>query len=621
MHPSFYMLALPLIGGIINAVLGWKLPRRLSESIACASIFLSFVFSILAFRVSPEADVFLYNWLSFSWFSAPFALRLDALSLVMSVMVTGVSFLIHLYSVWYMRDDPSYARYFSLLNLFVFSMLLLVTASNLPLMFVGWEGVGFCSYALIGFWYEDPANADAGRKAFIVTRLGDVAFGVALVWLFYFAGSTEITAINELAAASMPARTAFIISILLLIGAAGKSAQLPLTVWLPDAMAGPTPVSALIHAATMVTAGAYLLMRMFPIIRLSEPAMMVIAGLGAVTAFYAATAALYQRDIKRVLAYSTISQIGYMVVAVGAGSLSASLFHLVVHAFFKSLLFMAAGCVIQAMHEEHDIFKMGGLARKMPLVFVCFLAGALALAAAPGTGGFFSKDAILTAAFMRGGWFYYSVYALLELTALLTVLYIFRVVFVVFAGPEKKAPARIPWAMPVILAPLAILSVVGGVLDMPAFLGGSERLTSLLRAQGLAGEAAAKAPGLSLQVITALVFAAGLAAAYYFYVARPEKREAMATSHARLIDFMGKAWRLDELYYRIFVRPYRKMADILWVQVDEASIDASLEKTGEGFAALGTWLRGGVTGKAAAYISSVAAGAAIILIYFLWGMK
>ncbi len=210
---------------------------------------------------------------------------------------------------------------------------------------------------------------------------------------------------------------------------------------------------------------------------------------------------------------------------------------------------------------------------------------------------------------------------LLELTALLTVLYIFRVVFVVFAGPEKKAPARIPWAMPVILVPLAILSIVGGRVDMPALFGGSERLTSLLRAQGLAGEAVASAPGLSLQVIAALVFAAGLAAAYYFYVARPEKREAMATGHARLIDFMGKAWRLDELYYRIFVRPYRKMADILWVQIDEASIDASLEKTGEGFARLGTWLRGGVTGKAAAYISSLAAGAAIILVYFLWGMK
>jgi NADH-quinone oxidoreductase subunit L len=615
------MLLLPLVGGVINAVLGWKLPRRLSESIACASIGASFVFSILAFRASPQADVFIYNWLSFSWFSAPFALRLDALSLVMSVMVTGVSFLIHLYSVWYMRDDPAYGRYFSLLNLFVFSMLLLVTASNLPLMFVGWEGVGFCSYALIGFWYKDPANADAGRKAFIVTRLGDVAFGVALVWLFYFAGSTDITAINELAAASMPANTAFIISILLLAGAAGKSAQLPLTVWLPDAMAGPTPVSALIHAATMVTAGAYLLMRMFPVISLSGQAMMVIAGLGAVTAFYAATAALYQRDIKRVLAYSTISQIGYMVVAVGAGSISASLFHLIVHAFFKSLLFMGAGCIIQAMHEEHDIFKMGGLARKMPLTFACFLAGSLALAAAPGTGGFFSKDAILAAAFMRGGWFYFSIYVLAELTALLTVLYIFRVVFVVFTGPEKKAPIKIPWAMPVILVPLAVLSIIGGALDMPALFGGSGRLSNLLRAQGLAGNAAAPAPGFSLQVIAALVFAAGLAAAYYFYVARPEKREAMAAAHARFIDFMAKAWRLDDLYYAIFVRPYRNMADILWVQIDEASIDASLEKTGEGFAALGTWLRGGVTGKAAAYISSVAVGAAVILVYFLWGMK
>ncbi|MGC2424466.1 MAG: proton-conducting transporter membrane subunit, partial [Nitrospirota bacterium] len=300
---------------------------------------------------------------------------------------------------------------------------------------------------------------------------------------------------------------------------------------------------------------------------------------------------------------------------------SASLFHLIVHAFFKSLLFMAAGCIIQAMHEEHDIFKMGGLGRRMPLVAACFIAGALALAAAPGTGGFFSKDAILSATFTRGGWFYYSVYALLELTALLTVLYIFRVVFVVFMGPDKKAPAKIPWAMPVILVPLAILSIVGGGLDMPALFGGSEMLSSLLRAQGLAGNAIAPAPGFSLQGIAALVFAVGLATAYYFYVARPEKRESMTIGHARFIDFMGKGWRLDNLYYTVFVRPYRKMADILWQQVDEASIDGSIEKVGEGFAALGTRLRGGVTGKAAAYISSVALGAAIILVYFLWGMK
>ncbi len=613
------MLLLPLLGGAVNAVLGWRLPRRLSEVIACASVGLSFIFSVLALE-SGQANVFLYNWLSFSWFSAPFALRLDALSLSMSVMVSGVSFLIHLYSVWYMRDDASYARYFSFLNLFVFSMLLLVTASNLPLMFVGWEGVGFCSYALIGHWYADPKNADAGRKAFVVTRLGDVAFGVALVWLFYFAGTTDISAINNISAASMPGKTAFVISILLLIGAAGKSAQLPLTVWLPDAMAGPTPVSALIHAATMVTAGAYLLMRMFPVIEISGAAMMTIAGLGTVTAFYAATAALFQRDIKRVLAYSTISQIGYMVVAVGAGGVSASLFHLIIHAFFKSLLFMAAGCVIQAMHEEHDIFKMGGLGRRMPVVFGSFLAGALALSAAPGTGGFFSKDAILTAAFMRGGRFYYSVYALSELTALITTIYIFRVVFLVFFGPEKKAPSPIPAAMPAILVPLAVLSIIGGALDIPTLFGGSARLTGFLRAQGLAGNLPSEPSGATLPAITALVFVLGLAAAYYFYILRPERREALALRHARLADFFGKAWHIDGLYYLLFVRPYRKMADILWQQIDEGSIDDFLDKTAEGFAAFGTWLRGGVNGRAAAYIASIAAGAALILAYFLWGL-
>ncbi len=611
------MLALPLAGGAINAILGWKLPRRLSEIIACASVGLSFVFSVLALGNGP-ASVFLYNWLSFSWFNAPFALRLDALSLSMAVMVSGVSFLIHLYSVWYMRDDASYARYFSFLNLFVFSMLLLVTASSLPLLFVGWEGVGFCSYALIGHWYTDPKNADAGRKAFVVTRLGDAALGVALIWLFYFAGTTDISAINNIAAASMPEKTAFAISILLLTGAAGKSAQIPLTVWLPDAMAGPTPVSALIHAATMVTAGAYLLMRMFPVIEISPAAMMTIAGLGAVTAFYAATAALFQRDIKKVLAYSTISQIGYMVVAVGAGSVSASLFHLIIHAFFKSLLFMAAGCVIQAMREEHDIFKMGGLGKSMPLTFGCFLAGALALSAAPGTGGFFSKDAILTAVFMRGGWFYYSVYALSELTALITTIYIFRVVFVVFFGPEKKTPAPIPSAMPAILVPLAILSIIGGFLDMPAALGGSGRLTGFLMAQGLAGSLT-EPSGIGLPAITALVFVLGLAASYYLYVMRPERREALVSRHARIAGFFENAWRIDDFYYLLFVRPYRKMADILWQQIDEGAVDDFLDKTAEGFAAFGTWLRGGVNGRAATYISSIAAGTALILAYFLWG--
>ncbi len=462
MHPVLYILALPLAGAVINGLVGWKLNRRVVEIIACASVGAAFVYAIRAFQMSGSpADIVFADWLSFSWFSAQIGVRLDVLSASMALMVTGVSFLIHVYSAGYMKDDPGYARYFTLLNLFVFSMLLLVLADNLPLMFVGWEGVGFCSYALIGFWYSDIANANAGRKAFIVTRIGDVAFGMAIIWLSYFAGTTNTSDINAAAQATMPVATATFIGLLLLFGAAGKSAQLPLTVWLPDAMAGPTPVSALIHAATMVTAGIYLLMRLFPVISMSKTAMAVIAGVGAVTALYAATVALVQRDIKKVLAYSTISQIGYMALAVGAGSVGASLFHLITHAFFKALLFMGAGCVIQAMHEEHDIFKMGGLAARMPVVFWSFLAGAIALAAAPGTAGFFSKDDILTAVFSQGTLYYYILWAMAELTALITTLYIFRVVYLVFLDKPKGEPHAIPAIMPATIIPLAAAQSCG----------------------------------------------------------------------------------------------------------------------------------------------------------------
>src|SRR5512143_3402784 len=438
LDPILLIPLLPLVGAAVNGIAGWKLPRRVVEAVACASVGGSFISALLVFvRMHNPLILRVGDWLTFGWFSAPFTLYFDALSGSMALMVTGVSFIIHLYSVGYMRGEEGYARYFTLLNLFVFSMLVLVLSANLPLMYLGWEGVGFCSYALIGFWYKDPANATAGRKAFIVTRVGDVAFGVALIWLYYFAGTTAITGINQMAQASMPVATATFIGLLLLFGASGKSAQLPLTVWLPDAMAGPTPVSALIHAATMVTAGVYLLMRLFPVIHVSPTATAAVATVGALTAFYAATAAAAQRDIKRVLAYSTISQIGYMVLAVGASAVPAALFHLFEHAFFKALLFMAAGCVIQAMHEEHDIFKMGGLMTRMPVAFWCFLAGSLALAAAPGTGGFFSKDEILSSLMADGSIFPTALWVAAELTALITAFYIFRVVFLVFTGAPK----------------------------------------------------------------------------------------------------------------------------------------------------------------------------------------
>lgn len=618
---AFLILLLPLAGAFINGVLGWKLPRRAVERTACIAVGVSFVFALRTLIIMPSTGpgmAYAFDWLSFAWFRAPAQLYLDYLSATMAVMVTGVSFIIHLYSVGYMREDEGYARYFMLMNLFVFSMLLLVLAGNLPLMFVGWEGVGFCSYALIGFWYRDTKNADAGRKAFIVTRIGDVGFGVAIVWLFYFAGTTAIPGINSAAAASMPKETATYIGLLLLAGAMGKSAQLPLTVWLPDAMAGPTPVSALIHAATMVTAGVYLLMRMMPVIIISPEVMAVIATVGCFTAFYAATAALAQQDIKRVLAYSTISQIGYMVLGVGAGSVAAPLFHLFIHAFFKALLFMAAGCVIQAMHEEHNIFNMGGLARRMPVVFWCFVAGALALAAAPGTGGFFSKDEILSATFNQGSAWYVFLWALAEVTALLTTIYIFRVVYLVFFGEALREPAKLPAIMPLTLVPLAVLSLIGGLINMPKSLNGSARLEALLSSQGLAGVSRETVHGPGLAGVTVLVFALGLLTAYVLYGLRPKWRREFAARYSGIFTFLEQAWYLDRLYYAVIVNPFVRGAGFLWRKVDEGVIDGFLDGAGNTLAGVANGLRGTVTGKATSYIMASVVGAAALLVYFAW---
>ena len=338
-----------------------------------------------------------------------------------------------------MRDDADYVRYFCYLNLFVFAMLVITMADNLLFVYLGWEGVGFCSYALIGFWYRDEANANAGRKAFICTRIGDIAFGVALGLFFVYFGNFSITYINSHAAGLSPGLVT-LLALLLLWAAVGKSAQLPLTVWLPDAMAGPTPVSALIHAATMVTAGTYLLMRLFPVVSLSPTAMLIIAGVGAVTALYASFAALAQWDIKKMLAYSTISQVGYMFLAVGAGDIVGGLFHLVSHAFFKALLFLAAGIVIQALAEEHNIFRMGNLRRRLPAVYWLFLIGAVSLSAFPLLGGFFSKDRILLATFINPDNTYKIFWILGLVAAFLTPLYTFRVFFVAF--PERPDGRR-----------------------------------------------------------------------------------------------------------------------------------------------------------------------------------
>jgi len=617
-----FILLLPLLGGIYNALLGRILSRRVSEAVACGVIWGAFSCSVLAFlQFTDPVKVEYASWLSDFDFKAPIAFYLDQLSLALTLMITFVCGLIHLYSVGYMKDDPSCARYFALLNIFVFAMLVLVLAENLPLLYLGWEGVGFCSYALIGFWYTEEKNATSGRKAFIVTRIGDTAFGIAMVWMFQLFGTVSITELNSMGFL-MPAGVITALGLLLLIGAAGKSAQLPLSVWLPDAMAGPTPVSAQIHAATMVTAGVYLLARMFPLIGASPVTLAAIAVTGGVTAFYAATCACAQRDLKRILAYSTISQIGYMVLGVGAGALTASTFHLLTHAFFKALLFLGAGCVITALHHQQDIFRMGGLKRRLPAVYWPFLAGALCLAGFPGSGGFFSKDAILGAVFEQGGPLYTGLFALGLVTALLTSFYTFRMLFVVFHGTEDTHVTTLPSVMTVTLVPLAILGLLGGLLNLPAYLGTHGLLSGFLSPiTGFSPAAhASSSSEISLQIMAATACVIGLGLAWSRYTG-DRRAASLATESGAApfqIRFLQSGWMLDDLYRLIFIRPFVWLARFLWKWIDEAAIDGSLDGLARLTVRLGGLPARWSTGWVATSLIALAGGVAVVLGYVAW---
>ncbi|AJE02065.1 NADH-quinone oxidoreductase subunit L [Geobacter pickeringii] len=614
------ILLLPLLGGAINALVGRTLPRRLSETLACAAVWGAFVCALLAFGAyrAPET-VRLATWLADFDFTAGIDLSLDPLSLVMTLMITFVCGLIHVYAVGYMAGEGSHARFFALLNIFVFAMLVLVLAENLPLLYLGWEGVGFCSYALIGFWYTETKNADAGRKAFITTRIGDTAFGIGIVWCFQLFRTESITQINQMGGL-VPAGVVTALGLLFLAGAMGKSAQVPLMVWLPDAMAGPTPVSAQIHAATMVTAGVYLMARMYPLFGASTVVMAAVAVTGAATAFFGATCALAQRDLKRVLAYSTISQIGYMMLGVGCGAVTAATFHLLVHAFFKALLFLGAGCVIAAMHHEQDIFKMGGLRTGLPVTFGAFLAGALCLAGVPLTGGFFSKDAILAAAWAKGGLLYGGLYGAGLVTAFITAVYTFRMLYLVFGGTGER-PHRFPRIMEYMLPPLALLALFGGLLNLPEYV--AEGWLGRFFATALKDGAPHLSPGgeLALQGIAAAVSLAGLAVAHLRYGgARRQKRLEDAAAEPRGITaFLLNGWYVDSLYRTLIVRPYETLAGFLWRRVDEGVIDDSLDRlagvTGAAGQALGRWS----CGRVSVYILSFAAGLALILGWLAWG--
>jgi NADH-quinone oxidoreductase subunit L len=615
------ILLLPLMGGLFNALLGRTLPRRVGEAVACGVIWGAFACAVLAFvGFSGPMQVELGSWLAAFDFQAPIALYLDQLSLALTLMITFVCGLIHLYSVGYMQDDPAWARYFALLNIFVFAMLMLVLAENLPLLYLGWEGVGFCSYALIGFWYTEEKNATAGRKAFITTRIGDTAFGIAIVWMYHLSGSVSITHLNTMGVL-IPAAVVTTLGLLLLAGAAGKSAQLPLSVWLPDAMAGPTPVSAQIHAATMVTAGVYLLARMFPLVGGSGTVRGAIALTGGITAFYAATCACTQRDLKRILAYSTISQIGYMVLGVGAGALTGAAFHLLTHAFFKALLFLGAGCVITALHHQQDIFRMGGLRVKLPAVYWPFLAGALCLAGFPLTGGFFSKDAILGGVAAQGGPLYGGLLLFGLVTALLTSFYTFRMVFVVFHGGEETHTNTLPKIMTLTLVPLALLGLCGGLFNLPSYLGHQGVLDGFLGSiPGFAGvEQASHGRELALQIVAATLSLAGLGLAWWRYTGS-RRAEALAREEAGLpgAAFLLNGWCLDSLYGVLIVNPFKRLARIFWKQGDEAGIDGTLDGLACLTARLGGLPAAWSTGRVATSLFGLAAGVCVALAYLVW---
>ena len=641
--------ALPLAGFVLNGTLALAAPgaKRTVSLVGVGVLVLAFLAAALAVAqytaLAPAAPlVFRYwEWLPARDLQVDFALQLDQLSAVMILVVTGVGALIHLFSVGYMREDPGYARYFAYLNLFVFFMLTLVLGASFPVMFVGWEGVGLCSYLLIGFWFTEQVNADAGKKAFIVNRIGDFGFLVAMFLIFRQTGSLDysdvFTKAGAVFVAGGPVITA--VTLFLFLGATGKSAQIPLYVWLPDAMQGPTPVSALIHAATMVTAGVYLVARCGVLFALSPVASAAVAGVGALTALFAATIALKQWDIKRVLAYSTISQLGYMFLGVGTGAYAAGIFHLTTHAFFKALLFLGSGSVIHAMHRAYhathshddaqDMRNMGGLAHYLPWTTALMWIATLAIAGVPPLAGFFSKDEILAAAFAHGSvrpvW--YVFWGMGLAAALLTAFYMTRLMLYTFHGPnrtgerERTLLHEAPWVMTGPLLVLGVLTVAGGALNVPALFGGAARLERWLEpVTRLAGGEVAGvelATGTEWALVGGAVLVAGLGIGGAFRLLNlaalvPAR---LAPPERGLGRILWKKWYVDELYDAAIVRPVMWVSrEVLWKVVDARLVDGLLVNgTAVASRALG-WVGSRLqTGEVGVYVVLFVVGVLVVL--------
>jgi NADH-quinone oxidoreductase subunit L len=621
---------LPFIGFLLNGLLGRRFPKVLVTTIALlfTAAPLAMVTSIaLSFGslTTPYIERLPFPWMATSTFRADFAFLLDPLTLVMLLIVTGVGFLIHIYSVGYMAHEDGYWRYFSYLNLFLFFMTVLVLAENYLLMFVGWEGVGLASYLLIGHYFEKKSAADAGRKAFVVNRVGDVGFLLAMFLLLSQFGSLSFFQIGS-GLVGNPALQGGIltaISLCLLVGACGKSAQIPLYIWLPDAMEGPTPVSALIHAATMVTAGVYMIARTHTIFDRSPFTLAVVAIIGAATAFFAATVALVQTDIKRVLAYSTISQLGYMFLGCGVAAYSAAVFHLMTHAFFKALLFLAAGSVIHGLGGEQDMRKMGGLRKHLPVTFWTMTAGVVAIAGIWPLAGFFSKDAILYEAFQHDA-LGKSLYFVGLVTALLTSFYMFRLWYLTFMGESRATnhdhhPHESPWSMLTPLVILAALSICGGWIGIERF--GSFLSPVLGPVFDPAQESGGKALDISLSVIAVAVALIGWYIARLFYNTKNDRPAKLAVSASGVYSLLSHKYWIDEIYTNTIVKPLTLASRYVLGWIGEGLIIRGSAWLLAGVATLlGELVRRWQSGNLRSYSGWLAAGAAALLLFTVVGV-
>ncbi len=626
----FYLIAvLPLIGFLINGLFGTKIKNeKVSGIIGSLTVLGSFIITILAYleitSLPEEArsiTIPLFNWITSGTLNISAAYLMDPLSITMCLIITGVGFLIHVYAIGYMHGDKGFARFFAFLNLFIFAMLNLVLGDNMLLMFLGWEGVGLCSYLLIGFFYQKKFAGDAANKAFWVNRIGDFGFMLAMFFIFMNFGTLNFQGIiTAIPGSVIPVSMFTIITLLLFLGATGKSAQIPLFIWLPDAMAGPTPVSALIHAATMVTAGVYMIGRTSLLFAMAPITMEVVMIIGCLTAFMAATIAVAQNDIKKILAYSTVSQLGFMFMAMGAGAFSTGIFHVTTHAFFKALMFLGAGAVIHGMHDEQDVTKMGGLKNKMKITFFTFLMGGIAISGIPPFSGFFSKDEILSKLFFGG---HYAVFGIAVLTAFMTAFYVFRLISLTFYGKPRYDEAHVhphesPAWMTVPLIILAVLSVVGGFIGIPHIIG-----TNLIEhwLAPVFGQALAILPEhhivasteIGLIVFSVLVAVIAILVSIKMF-SKGEKLDAFSGGFYNLLR---DKYRVDELYDKIFISPLRWLTEVFYKILDVKIIDGAVNGTAKFFNNLSLDWRRIQTGVIQDYALFSVAGILAIILYVL----